>query len=534
MTENEDKKEETAPVSTPVENHPHKSESKSKQKDFIQKSISWLKKDRLNLVLVAILIFAFAVRVHYFLLVGGEQPLWWDELAFGSIAKNYVMHLWNSTDLISKEIVIRPPLLPLVWAAFLLLKIPETYIRFILEIIPSTLTILFIYLAGKEIFNKKTGLIAAFIFSVSYIHLFYSLRLMTDIPSLTFLSASLYFFVASLNKEKINYPQYSLSLFLLTLGALTRYQNGIIFVLYFIILLLGKNLRLKDKKFWTYSFIGISPLLIFFILNIIIFHNIFPAFLSDIYVGGVENKSPVAWNLINFIPLFLKTALIYFFLIGIFFLIYEIGISYNFITSKKNLQYYLLTLLFFLFIFSFFIFYMRAAEDRWLMPALIPLALITAFGIYNIYFYIEKYNKYAALVFIIVILFLGAQAQFKHADGLIKQKKDSYLQMKQGFEWIKDNTPKDSVIIGNAIQPYTVYYGERQYLQLPQNESNVNEIYEADYLVIHTFVEQPNYIIQYLQYNEDKWKMIQAYFFDSDQKQPAFILFENINKTNFG
>src|SRR3989344_4769880 len=235
MSENEVKKEESIPVSTHLEIH-HK--EKSKKKDYIKKSINWLKKDKLNIVLILILLFAFGLRLYYFNLVTGEQPLWWDELAFGSIAKNYVMHLWNTTDLITKEIVIRPPLLPLIWAVFLLFKIPETYIRFFLEIIPSTITIIFIYLLGKEIFNKKTGIIAAFIFSVTYIHIFYSLRLMTDIPSLAFLTASLYFFIYSIKNEKVNYPILSLSLFLLSLGALTRYQNGMIFGVYFIVLLI--------------------------------------------------------------------------------------------------------------------------------------------------------------------------------------------------------------------------------------------------------------------------------------------------------
>ncbi len=527
MSENEVKKEESSSVSIPTEIHPKES---PKKKDYLQISSSWLKKDKLNVILIVILLFAFGIRLYYFNLVTGEQPLWWDELAFGSLAKNYVMHLWSSTDLISKEVVIRPPLLPLLWAALLLINLPESFIRFVLEIIPSTLTVLFIYLTGKEIFNKKTGLIAAFIFSVLYIHLFYSLRFMTDIPSLMFLSASLFFFASSINKEKLNYIHLSLSLFLLSLGALTRYQNGIIFAVFFITLLLGKNIKYKDKNFWKYSFIGLSPIILFFIINLVVFKNIFPAFLSDIYVSGVENVSPIAWNLLSFIPLFLKIYWIFFFVIGFFLIVFELVLSYNFISKDKKSQNYLTIIIFLILVFSFFIIYMRAAEDRWLMPALIPLTLIVSFGIYQISFYIEKYNKYAAIIFILIILLLGAKLQYDHADSLIKQKKDSYLQMKQGFEFIKQNTNANSVIVGNAIQPYTVYYGERQYLNVPNNESLIDEINSADYAVVHMFVEQPDYYMKNLQENQERWKLVQAYFFDAQNKQPAFILFENTNK----
>ena len=72
-----------------------------------------------------------------------------------------------------------------------------------------------------------------------------------------------------------------------------------------------------------------------------------------------------------------------------------------------------------------------------------------------------------------IVLLLGAKLQYDHADALIKQKKDSYLQMKQGFEFIKQNTQANAVIVGNAIQPYTVYYGERQYIQVPPNSTDV-------------------------------------------------------------
>src|SRR3989344_8956176 len=112
---------------------------------YVVKFTAWLAGDKLNYVVAAVLIFGFLIRLYYFNLVG-EQPLWWDEMAYVSLAKNYVMHQWDSTQLIIGETLIRPQLLPLLWALLLLFNLPEIYARFILEFIPSVLSVFFVYL----------------------------------------------------------------------------------------------------------------------------------------------------------------------------------------------------------------------------------------------------------------------------------------------------------------------------------------------------------------------------------------------------
>src|SRR3989344_1878264 len=143
------------------------------------KVFAWLK-DPLNFSLVAVLLFAAGIRLYYFFLVG-NQPLWWDEACYGSLAKNLLTHQWDGTQLIIGETHIRPMLLPIMWAALLFLKMPESVIRFTLELIPSILSVFFVYLIGKEVFNKRVGIISAFIFSVLWVHLFYTVRLLTHI-----------------------------------------------------------------------------------------------------------------------------------------------------------------------------------------------------------------------------------------------------------------------------------------------------------------------------------------------------------------
>src|SRR3989344_5007955 len=140
-----------------------------KRKDKLkEKALNYLK-NPYNFILVCILLFAFFIRLYYFTLTY-NQPLWWDEAVYGSLARNFISHKWDGTQAINGEILIRPLLIPFLWSFLIRFGFPESGVRFILEFLPSFFSVLFVYLIGKEVFNKKAALISAFIFSALWIH----------------------------------------------------------------------------------------------------------------------------------------------------------------------------------------------------------------------------------------------------------------------------------------------------------------------------------------------------------------------------
>jgi hypothetical protein len=143
-----------------------------------------------------------------------------------------------------------------------------------------------------------------------------------------------------------------------------------------------------------------------------------------------------------------------------------------------------------------------------------------------LYILIRKYNKSLAVILILVILLFGAYSQLKSASNLIDNKKETYLQLKQGFEWIKENTSPESVIIGNGIQPYAIYYADRMFLDFPANSSGGGIIDKADYLVQHAFTPQSDYMAQYLQENPDKWQPVNVFFFNQNKTQVALVIYK--------
>jgi len=49
---------------------------------------------------------------------------------------------------------------------------------------------------------------------------------------------------------------------------------------------------------------------------------------------------------------------------------------------------------------------------------------------------------------------------------------------------------------------------------------------DADYLIDHIFTPRPDYMDQYLEENKNKWKPVNAFFFDAESKQPALIIYK--------
>lgn len=484
---------------------------------------NWLD-DSENIALLLVLFFAFAVRFYYFFILAPNQPLWWDELVSGSLAKNMISHAWAGTQFIEYETLIRPFLFPFLWSLLLRIDLPEIGSRILLEFIPSILAVLFIYLAGKEAFNKRVGILAAFIFSTLWIHVFYTLRFLTDIPALPLLFLSVYYFIKSTKSSFI--PKYfAISLFLLSFCTLLRYQNGLVFFAYLIFLLLTEKLTLlKERGFWIAGIAGVIPLLIFFGYNQINSGNIFPALLGGDYVQSTAK--PFAFNVLNFVPIYLTTPFLILFIVGLGSALLQLFLGYDTIRKNSQLKSHLIFLLIAVVIYSYFIFYLRIIEDRWLFSTSLPLAYFSAFGLESISKKIKKYGNIISIFFILVFLMAGAYSQYGIADPLIKEKKDSYLQMRTAFLWIKDNTPQNSVILGQSVEPYSVYYADRRFESLPKNITQVDSI-SADYLVVHAFIQQPEYLGEYLQSRQDKWQPIQVFFFDVKQTQPAVVIYKN-------
>ena len=138
-----------------------------------------------NLILIGILIFALIIRLKYLTI---NQAVWYDEAEYLASAKAwafgtpYELHF------------VRPVLLPFIFSIFYKLGGSELVFRTIILIFSIT-GIFFTYLIGKKLFDKWIALIATFILSFFYVHIFYTARLLTDLPSMTLWLISVWLFL---------------------------------------------------------------------------------------------------------------------------------------------------------------------------------------------------------------------------------------------------------------------------------------------------------------------------------------------------
>jgi 4-amino-4-deoxy-L-arabinose transferase-like glycosyltransferase len=522
----------------------------SNQTDLIEarkEKIKNILKGSHRLALVGIIILAILIRFYFFVLTS-NQPLWWDEAAYGTLAKNSISGKWDGTFVIDKESFIRPPLLPLLWSILLRIGFGEVGVRFLLQFVPSAFSIYFIYIIGRDYYNRNVGLAASFIFSVLWIHLFYTSRILTTVPSLALMFPSFYYFMKS-QKGEFNGKYFGISIFLAALATLMRYPNGIVLVVFLAFLILTFRTDLiKNKKFWIFGIMGAIPIILFFGFNYLDSGNIFPQLLGGTYVGKDtgQPKPPIAFNQLNFIPQYLQTSFFILFLLGLVVALFETGVGYDLISKKQRLKSHLLLLLFLVLFFSFFIFYTRAAEDRYFLPVALTFALFSGLGANVAYNFIKKHNKQVAIFIILTIFAFGGYQQLKFADSLIENRMSSFLQVKQGLEWLKSNAPADSVVLANGITVYTTYYGEFNYLEPTSDgfgEDEYGELvylgeesvldenkFEPDFFIVQAFKPPQPYIPEYLERNKDKWGVMNAFFFDEQQQQPAFVIYQRIDQ----
>ena len=492
--------------------------NKESIKNFIKK----------NYLLIGILLFALIIRLYYFFITS-DQCLWWDELCYGILAKNLVIHNWDNVRIILGETNIRPMFLPILWSFLMRLDMSEVVSKFILEIIPSFFVVLFTYLIGKTLYNKRIGLIASFIMAVSWMTIFYSVRFITHLPGLFFSLASIYLFFKAIETDKINFKYFSSSIFLFCISVLFRWNYGVVGFAFLLVILF--NLKfIKQKAFWLGGLVGSIPIIIFFIINLFKYGSLFPA-LSFVSSHASESVKPFAYFTFNFIPHILQMPFLIMFILGLTILVAQLLLGFDSISKIKKLKSHLFLLSLFILNLVFLIFYIKYAEDRYLFECIISMILMISIFLDFAYVLIKnnlKDKKFLAIILIVGLLLFGGYAQFQYGNSMIMGKKDSYAQMKETFLWMKDNLPGDSIILGIGIEPYTIYYSELTPIEHESwmNEGILNKSIEVDYLIHHAFVPQGEDYTNFINSLQPDSQVIYVSYFDANKQQPAVILAE--------
>ena len=452
-----------------------------------EKIINWCKQ---NWILIGIIVFALVIRIYYFILTQG-QVLWWDEAEYLNMAKRFAFGIDYAFG------PVRPVLFSFITAIFL--KIANTeFLPRLLILLLSMASVVGMYYFGKELYNKKVGLLSSFLMSIFYLNLFFTYRLLVDIPSLTFFIFSSFFLYKyfKTNSKKALY----LAAVMIAVGTLFKLSTAFILVACLIYLLITEGFKfLKRKEIWIASLIFLLILAPYLIWG----YFEFGGFVLTQASGHVAPESYFAGfnifkNYLISFPTYFSWPLLITFIFGLA-LMYKLFLYFDLLVKgdkklKRDL-YLLLTFLIPLILISILI---GHNENRYIMTIFPTVFVISSSFIIYIYDYIKKNSKLFAIILLVLLLGFTTFYQFQSTDSLIKDKEDSYLPVKVAGIWLKENT-NTLDLIATKSRPQINYYSERQTIWLPETELEFESLLSPNvkFYMLSTFENHPEWAYSY-------------------------------------
>jgi len=479
-------------------------------------------RNKYNLLFLGIILLAFMIRLYYFIYTY-NQPLWWDEAEYMSMAKNILYGIpydFNPQ---------RPILFPLLISLFLWMG--EGVVKFFIGFLPSLGSVIVTYLLGKELYNKKIGLIASFIMAVFWVLLFNGTRIHADGIALFFSLLGIYFFWKGYVSGK-SLKLTGFGFIFMALGFMIK-VNAILapLIILFFLIITEKLDFLKEKILWKSVIWFFIPLIPYFIYNYFKFGKIFSFIAGYVDTKSLSAKfgSSLNFGILKFTYIFTENLFFILFLIGLLFILFNLILGFDLIHKKKDLKLKadMLSILSLIVVMGYFIFIERwNAEPRWLILMAPFMFFIIGRGITEITEFI-KINKKIIFFIIVIVLFIGSYYQLNYTNNLIKNKRSSYEPVKLSGLWIKENSNEEDIVMSKSV-PQTTYYSEREtYGVVSQKDRLKNQIKELKpkYIIISIFEIHPPELLQTIDEIKDHLQIVNAYFMDAEGKQPVLIVY---------
>jgi 4-amino-4-deoxy-L-arabinose transferase-like glycosyltransferase len=494
-----------------------------------KKILIWLK-DPYNKVFLAILALAIIIRI-YFLSITINQAVWWDAADYLTSAKV----LANGLNIGYHFNPRRTILLPILWAVLLKLGFGELSFR-ILEFLLSVLAIPGMYLLGKELFDRKVGLISSFLLAVFWMQIFYSNKLMTEVPTLTFLIFAVYFFWKGYNTKNNNAFLWFGAF--LGLAFLARAGTLVMFAVFPIFLIVVERFRfLKNKYIWLGSFITVllmgsfflfiyfkehlNPIAYFLALNTTTAQGGSARFSNIMGLGGILQASGFMLHYFGWILLLV-------FIFSVVLFLFNLALYFDLVLKRESFKNYFFVFLLAAVPFIFQSIFYDYIEDRYLMNAFPAFFMILSLGLMQISSWLKKYQKYLGAIVIVAFLLVGGYQQITYGNQIITSKISSYMEVKEAGIWIKQNSNPGDIIFSASV-PQLTYYAERPTYNFVSPNINISNfekevsLLKPKYLVLSIYEPHADWAYAYPAQHNDTLVPVQGY---QQNNQPVLVIYQ--------
>jgi 4-amino-4-deoxy-L-arabinose transferase-like glycosyltransferase len=507
---------------------------KNKLKKFL---FGWIK-DNYDKVFLAVLIISFLIQLWIFFKTM-NQPLWWDEADYLAAAKRWGLGL-HITDIWYYR---RGFLFPLIGALFFRLNLGEIGVRF-LEVLFSTGFIAVSYFLISKMFNKKLALYSSIALSFSWVLLFFTGRILTDIPAAFFALLALLFFWKGYVLKEGNKFLYLFALFF-AFAILTRMQSFMFAPAFLIYLLIKERTKIfKNKQLWITLGIFLLVLVPQFVLYSIHYGNPFTDLASH-YLGIGSESNPVvegnqrviSMTIFNYfidLPYILSTPFFLLLLIGVIYFFYDLILGIDKLFKEASLQKKFFVLLWILCLFLIMGFigsnsyveqrYVTAALPFLFLIAISPFAILEGVLSKNFHF-----SKKLIFVAITMVLLLFSYYNISLAFSMTDLKLDSYSDIRDAGSWIRENSNTSDIIITQS-KPQIVYYAERTVIPCDittcENKSVFEKLVNENkprYFLLSAYESYPEWVYSYPSEHPELLKPVKSYL---QNQQPTAIIYE--------
>jgi len=287
---------------------------------------------------------------------------------------------------------------------------------------------------------------------------------------------------------------------------------------------------LKNKDYWIFSLVFALVLIPQAIYSHFIFGNSLALFTDTGYADEFLEGKKVGWYVLKFSYTLSENVLFFLFLIGAIlalkFLIYFDVIWKD---KQKALDAGMFSILTFVIVALFYIFYIRGAEDRWVFLWLPFMFFMAGEALDLIYKEVKKYSKPISIILVIGLLLFIGYSQFNHASSIISSKQNSYSQVKDIGLWIKGNSNVDDLVITQS-QTQIAYYAERRIDHWSHFKSadEFNDFVDKEnpsFFTVAVFETHPPWVQEWLEGNKNRLEVVYAIFADPAKQEPVFIVY---------
>lgn len=453
---------------------------------------NWLR-DRSNQLLLGVLALASLLRLLYFNINKAE---WWDSTLYLLEAKRLALGIAYAPVYEAH----RAPVLPLLGALAYRAGLGEATILFGILLF-SVAAVYLTHRVGTILYDRAIGLLAAFLMAVFWENLFFTQRILTEMPALFFWLLTVYCYMRGVARAERSWLYGLVPSFALMF--LTQFRTGVLAVpLAPHWLAAGKWRVLRTREFVCSLALGLLLFLPYVVFSFRTY-RVPLGFLKAYQLGnlgtGRINPSAVFLRYLEYFPRYLGLLLLGLFLYGAIAGIVSLLREADAEARKERLQRAVLMagLILFPILAPSFI---ERFVHRYAICAFPAVFLVIASAAAGITRRLKTQSRLVAGMFLAGVVVIGAMQQILTADQLIRTESTSYLPVKEAGLWIKEHSREDDVVVSNSW-PQITFYAERRTVSFPGTEEEFEALLRKShprFVMVSVFEPHPAWVYPYL------------------------------------